>query len=305
MKLRKLIVAAGIITAMSIAMGTSVFAYTLYKPNAYMDANGNIIVHYYGTDGQLIKNQWILEYAPPKNPSAELAAAIAASGTDSHLNESWWLYIGDDGMRLGENAITPDGYTLGQYGYYYCATTEADMDANEAQTEYLRTGSSVTTTTASTTTNNTTSTTTTQTATAGSYMDIGTEEFNNELIDLINDYRAANGLKRLKKTSDAMSAAETRALELTYSYNRWHLRPDERVSSSVWDDLGYEITETRTAAENCEIIHKGDTPKSAFEIWKNSSGHNKNMLNSRISEIGIGSCVDPDRDDVYVSMNCK
>ncbi len=287
MRLRKLIVAAGIITAMSIAMATSVFAdsYVNYQFRG-VQINGEWKVRCFNKEtGEMLTNQWLLGgVAPMLNLG----------------NQAYWFYLDSEGEAVS-NVTTPDGYPIDGSGCYYTAPTEADLAAVEARQAY---NSSSTTTTA-TTTNNTTSTTTTQTATSGSYMDIGTEEFNNELIDLINDYRAANGLKRLKKTSDAMSAAETRALELTYSYNRWHLRPDERVSSSVWDDLGYEITETRTAAENCEIIHKGDTPKSAFEIWKNSSGHNKNMLNSRISEIGIGSCVDPDRDDVYVSMNCK
>lgn len=294
MRIRKLILTAGIATALSIVMAISAFAYTLYKTNSYMDASGNIISHYYGTDGQLIRNQWVLSYAPPKNPSAALAEAIAYV---PELQKSQWLYIGDDGMALGEGATTPDGYTLGKGGIYYSDATEADKDAYEAFCEYLRTVSGTTTTN---------TTTTTQSASPDNYMTIGTEEFNEQLFNIINDYRASKGLNRLKHSDDADAVAEMRALEMPYTFLKSHARPDYRECGTAWEDVTGEIL---TAAKTTECalwsIVGGCTPQSAFEAWKNSPSHNEAMLKESRSIMGIGSCVSSGKGVVFVAMETR
>lgn len=289
MRLRKLIVAAGIITAMSIAMATSVFAdvYAIHTCE-YLEVNGKWGVYYVGTDGQILKNQWLL---------------LSVYG-----DQARWVYLDGDGKEI-VNGTSPDGYALDGAGIYYATATEADKAANAAYVAAFNNKSttSSSTTTAATTTNNTTSTTTTQTATSGSYMDIGTEAFNEQVFELINDYRASKGLNRLKHDDDADAVAEIRALELPYTYTKSHARPDYSEYSTAWEDVTGERP-SMTKITECALWRspvKSFTPQEAFEAWKNSPGHNEGMLKESRSVMSVRSCVSKEKNVVFVVMENK
>ena len=78
-------------------------------------------------------------------------------------------------------------------------------------------------------------------------------------------------------------AACVRALEMAYSGEKSHYRPDGSLCFSVMSDMGIR---SYTAGEN--IAWGQTTAKSATTWWKNSSGHYANMINKEYGMIGVG-----------------
>ncbi len=112
------------------------------------------------------------------------------------------------------------------------------------------------------------------------------EEFKDELIRLINDYRAENGLPRLTKNEKLTEAADVRAKEASISFS--HVRPNGEHMSVLGAEFG---AENLTASH--ENLYAGAySAKSAFRAWQNSPGHNAAMLTSSgATEIAIGICT--------------
>lgn len=84
-----------------------------------------------------------------------------------------------------------------------------------------------------------------------------------ELMGYINNYRAQNGLHALQYHAGAQAFANKRAYEIM-----------SKFSHSTQYDIRNE-TGLEPASEN---IAKGSSPIGTFNLWKNSSGHNYNML---------------------------
>ncbi len=119
---------------------------------------------------------------------------------------------------------------------------------------------------------------------------------NDTLIQLINDYRAENGLPRLEKNDKLMEAAAIRAKEAAFTFS--HTRPDGRHCHTVLDDLGVE------AKEGMNENLYGDTgAKNAFNAWKASPGHNGTMLaRNAVTRIGVGSYTDGNGHSAYAMI---
>ncbi len=106
-----------------------------------------------------------------------------------------------------------------------------------------------------------------QNVTVYGYWDL---EKSGEMLELLNEWRAENGIPALQDGNDG--TARTRALECAYYYS--HTRPNgDRCFSAFETDAGFAM------AENIAAGYSG--PKDVTNGWINSSGHNKNMLNSR------------------------
>ncbi|MCC8048015.1 MAG: S-layer homology domain-containing protein [Oscillospiraceae bacterium] len=115
------------------------------------------------------------------------------------------------------------------------------------------------------------------------------------IIDNINDWREENGLNRLETKEFMNEACTARAEEIVTSFS--HKRPDGRAGGTIYEDLfgtqmGYvenialsDSSFDATLSEAADII---------FEGWKNSSGHNANML-SITDYIGCGVYVNNSR----------
>lgn len=116
-----------------------------------------------------------------------------------------------------------------------------------------------------------------------------------ELLHLINAYRAENGLGCLTPTPTLNAAADymSRAMgeQEFFSHNEPPCDPSgectgrdpfERIT-----DFGHG--QWTAAAEN--IACGQTTPLQAFTAWKNSPGHNANMLHPVMTAIGIGRVV--------------
>lgn len=110
-----------------------------------------------------------------------------------------------------------------------------------------------------------------------------------EFLRLINEYRAANGLSTLLVSDQLSDAATKHDLDMgKYSFfDHTTQRSDYYpVNASPWDRMaasGYSYNTYRG-----ENIAAGYTTAAAVFIgWKNSPGHNANMLNSQFRVVGI------------------
>ena len=98
-----------------------------------------------------------------------------------------------------------------------------------------------------------------------------------EVLQMLNDLRAENGLPPLEWDAEMEDAAKIRAAECDLKWS--HTRPD----GSAWHTVSDLV--------RGENLAKGYfTPESAFAGWKSSSGHLKNMLRPNYTKVYI-SCV--------------
>lgn len=103
----------------------------------------------------------------------------------------------------------------------------------------------------------------------------------NEVLKLVNKYRASNGLSPVSLDNAISSAADIRAKEIVRSFS--HTRPDGRSCFSVLSDNGISYN---GAGEN--IAYGQDTPEEVMTAWMNSDGHRANILNGSFTKLGVG-----------------
>jgi len=105
-------------------------------------------------------------------------------------------------------------------------------------------------------------------------------------VNLLNNLRESKGLQPLawNPSSALQQAAELRAEELIEEFS--HTRPDGSSCFTVLKDFGLIY---RTCGEN---IAMGTylSPKGATDLWINSPGHYRNMINPDFEEIGLACC---------------
>lgn len=106
--------------------------------------------------------------------------------------------------------------------------------------------------------------------------------------DLINQYRADNGLKPLKLDPELTAAAKAHSRDLAKWDRISHYGSD---GSNPWDRVKRTGYRPRLAAENV------GTGQASFEEvlrgWKKSKGHNKNLLLADAEQMGIALVHDP------------
>jgi uncharacterized protein YkwD len=103
-------------------------------------------------------------------------------------------------------------------------------------------------------------------------------------LELINAYRADNGLGALLISRTLGAAAEHHSQDMArYNYFS-HTLANGRSWSTNIRSHGYD--RSAAIAENIAAGYR--TAAKTFEQWRNSSGHNRNMLSSRYTAIGIG-----------------
>lgn len=99
------------------------------------------------------------------------------------------------------------------------------------------------------------------------------DEMAGEIVTLLNQYRKENGLKALKQDNSLTPVTETRAVEIVHLFE--HLRPK-----------GGKVTDISNI--NGENIYNGPyTASGAMEAWKNSEGHNENMLREAFTRVNV------------------
>ena len=101
------------------------------------------------------------------------------------------------------------------------------------------------------------------------------------ITELVNEHRAAAGLKPVKYSAKLSAAAQVRAVEIEKSFS--HTRPDGRYFSTVFAEHGITY---RYSGENIAWGQK--SPEEVVTAWMNSAGHRANILNKNFTELGVG-----------------
>ncbi len=106
--------------------------------------------------------------------------------------------------------------------------------------------------------------------------------------DLVNAYRKTQGLKALTLNAELTNAAKAHAKDLAKWDRISHYGSD---GSNPWDRVKRAGYNAKVAAENV------GTGQASFEEvlkgWKESPGHNRNLLMNDIDNIGIALVQDP------------
>ena len=126
-----------------------------------------------------------------------------------------------------------------------------------------------------------------------------------EVVNLINEYRTANGLAKLTVNDTLSTAAMHRAAESAYAdWNmtameggaKRHIRPNFTKASTIASEYGiggnYGENFGRWQASPSEIIAQ----------WKSSSSHNALLLSGSYTKVGIGVAQDSLGDYYWVAL---
>lgn len=131
------------------------------------------------------------------------------------------------------------------------------------------------TTTHTTTKKETTTETTTNAAPTGTYAQ--------QILTLVNNERAKEGLSPLTLSSEVSRVAQAKAEDMKNNNYFSHTSP---TYGSPFDMLKKFGVSYRTAGEN---IAKGQkTPQAVVSAWMNSPGHRANIMNKNFTKLGVG-----------------
>lgn len=108
-----------------------------------------------------------------------------------------------------------------------------------------------------------------------------------EILDRTNQLRRSRGLSALGTDPMLTQAAQVRAEEMAATGTYSHTRPDGSDRSTVSDCPYTAENIHRIAARRLETLGKG-LAEVAMEDWENSPSHLKNLLNSGLSDLGVG-----------------
>ena len=183
-------------------------------------------------------------------------------GNGNFHKASWqWLDGNNDGISecyrfdnygwMAENTITPDGYTVNQSGAWTVNNVVQTRAGNISTTSF-------------------------------------TEQYEREVLSLINQYRSAHGLRTLQESAGLNHLAKARAEECSILFS--HTRPQGGSVTNEADVCG-------------EIIASGQrSPMRAVQAWQNSISHNQLMLRSDFVRFGSGYYLDAQGNDYWVVL---
>ena len=114
-------------------------------------------------------------------------------------------------------------------------------------------------------------------------LDPSISAYEQEVIRLVNEIRAANGLKALTYDWELSRVARYKSQDMKDNRYFAHNSPVYGTPFQMIRNFGISF---RSAGEN---IAKGyATPQAVVNGWMNSSGHRANILNANYTHIGVG-----------------
>lgn len=116
---------------------------------------------------------------------------------------------------------------------------------------------------------------------------VPTEQWKHEVLALVNQERARNGLGALSWGSSCEGAAQTRAQEIITSYS--HTRPD----GSSWSTACAIPSYGGTTGENLAAGNTTASPASVVATWMASDTHRANILNGTFTHLAVGFVFNP------------
>ena len=117
--------------------------------------------------------------------------------------------------------------------------------------------------------------------------DSNVTSYEQQVIDLINQIRAQNGLGQLTANWELSRVARYKSQDMHDNKYFSHTSP---VYGSPFDMIKSFGISYRTAGEN--IAQGYATPQAVVNAWMNSSGHRANILNASYTQIGVGYVSD-------------
>jgi uncharacterized YkwD family protein len=107
--------------------------------------------------------------------------------------------------------------------------------------------------------------------------------FEDQVVQLVNQQRAKNGLRALTHRADLKAVAHKKAEDMINSNYFSHTSPNYGSPFQMMKTFGISY---QTAGEN---IAKGQkTPQEVMNAWMNSPGHRANILKADFDTIGVG-----------------
>ena len=114
-------------------------------------------------------------------------------------------------------------------------------------------------------------------------VDSAITEYENQVINLVNNERSKRGLPLLKADWQLSRVARHKSQDMKKNNYFSHRSPTYGTPFQMIQSYGISY---RTAGEN---IAKGQsTPQAVVNAWMNSSGHRANILNKSFTHIGVG-----------------
>jgi len=117
-----------------------------------------------------------------------------------------------------------------------------------------------------------------------------------EVFELINAKRVANGLSALKIDDELQNVARIKAQDMVNNNYFSHTSPTYGSPFDMMKSFGISY---KTAGEN---IAGNSSNSAAVNAWMNSEGHRANILNSSFNYTGIGVVSSPKYGKIYVQM---
>ena len=106
-----------------------------------------------------------------------------------------------------------------------------------------------------------------------------------DIVDRTNALRKENGVAALRVNDKLMQAAQVRANEMATHTVYSHTRPDGRKFNTA-TDCPYMAENIHRIAD--WVLSDQTLAERAVADWSASTTHNKNMVNPKLSEIGVG-----------------
>lgn len=120
-------------------------------------------------------------------------------------------------------------------------------------------------------------------------LEIPEEKWKYEVLSLVNQERARNGLEMLTWGDTCADAAETRAEEIVQVYS--HTRPD----GTSWNTACMEPYSNQVFVEGENLVagNSAVSPETAVNAWMNSEKHRENILSPNYTKLAVGFYFDP------------
>ncbi len=112
-------------------------------------------------------------------------------------------------------------------------------------------------------------------------------EYEKQVVEIVNRYRAENGLKPLELNTELSKIARLKSQDMRDKKYFSHTSPTYGSPFDMMKKFGISY---RTAGENIAMGQR--TPEAVMTAWMNSSGHRANILNSTYTQIGVGYVAD-------------
>jgi uncharacterized protein YkwD len=114
------------------------------------------------------------------------------------------------------------------------------------------------------------------------------------VVELTNDERRGQGLAPLTIDPRLMAAAQLHSADMARRHYFAHVDPDGKSPGDRVEAQGYRWS---VVAEN--IAAGPRTPEDVIAAWMNSPEHRANILDSRLTQIGVGYATADDEYGTY------